>query len=179
MTEDASDTGMPAGATSPAGEDQDALEAARREAAENWERFLRTAAELENFRKRHARDVENARKFGAEPLAQALLPVRDGLEAALAATDSVDRETLVEGQRAIMRLLDEAFDAAGIRIIEPRGEPFDPAKHEAIGVLPAAHVAPNSVLEVMQTGYELNERLLRPARVIVAREPDDGSAGAA
>ena len=110
------------------------VEALRREAEEHWNKYLRTAAELDNLRKRCARDVEAARKFGAERLAQAILPVRDSVEAGLAAADKADAATIVEGQRATLRLLDEALAGAGIREIHPLGEPFDPTKHEALSV---------------------------------------------
>ena len=146
------------------------LEALRREADEQRDRCLRVAAELDNLRKRSAREVESARKFGAERLAQAILPVRDSIEAGLAAAEKAGQAVLVEGQRATLRLLDEAFDACGIREIAPLGELFDPNKHEALSLLPAADVPANTVIEVVQKGYELNERLLRAARVIVARE---------
>jgi molecular chaperone GrpE len=149
-----------------------ALEALRREADENRDRYLRTAAELENLRKRTAREVELARRFGAERLAQAVLPVRDSLEAGLAAAEKAEQTTLVEGIRATVRLLDDAFASVGIREIDPSGQPFDPNKHEALSLLPAADVAPNTVLQVVQKGYELNERLLRAAKVIVARGTD-------
>jgi molecular chaperone GrpE len=148
---------------------QDAFEALRREAEENWDKYVRLAAEYENFRKRSARDVESARRFGAERLAQALLPVRDSLEAGLAASDKADAGTLVRGQEATLRLLDEALTAAGVTEISPTGDPFDPTQHEALSVLPASHVEPNTVLEVIQKGYRMNDRLLRAAKVIVAR----------
>jgi len=151
-----------------------ALEAARKEAEENWNKYLRAAAELDNFRKRATRDVETARKFGPERLAQALLPVRDSLAAGLAATSKGDAG-LIQGQQATLRLLDEALAAAGVTEIDPKGEPFDPAKHEALTVVPSAEVEPNSVLEVIQKGYQLHDRLLRAAKVIVARAADDGS----
>jgi molecular chaperone GrpE len=149
-----------------------ALEALRREADEHRDRHLRVAAELDNLRKRSAREVELARKFGAERLAQAILPVRDSLEAGLVAAEKVGQGAVLEGFRATVRLLDEAFGAAGIREIAPHGQPFDPNKHEALSLLPAANVAPNTVLEVVQKGYELNDRLLRAAKVIVARGAD-------
>ena len=152
-----------------------ALEAARKEAEENWNKYLRTAAEFDNFRKRAARDLETARKFGPERLAQALLPVRDSLAAGLAATAKADPAAVIQGQQATLRLLDDALAAAGVTEIDPKGEPFDPAKHEALTVVPSADVEPNSVLEVIQKGYQLHERLLRAARVIVARAVDDRS----
>ena len=144
-------------------------EAARREAEENWNKYLRVAAELDNLRKRSAREIEAARKFGAERLAQAILPVRDSIEAALATADRADLKTLIEGEQATLRLLDDALGAAGITMIDPHGEPFDPAKHEALSLLPAPHAEPNTVLEVVQKGYQMHDRLLRAAKVIVAR----------
>lgn len=146
------------------------LQTLRREAEESRDAHLRALADLDNLRKRSAREIEAARKFGAERLAQAILPVRDSLEAGLAATEQAGQTALLDGQRATLRLLDEAFGAAGIREIEPRvGETFDPNKHEALSLLPAADAAPNSVIQVVQKGYELNDRLLRAAKVIVAR----------
>jgi molecular chaperone GrpE len=145
------------------------LETLRREADEHRDRHLRAVAELDNFRKRSAREVDAARKFGAERLAQAILPVRDSLEAGLAAAEKSAEAALLDGQRATLRLLDEALAASGIREINPVGEPFDPNKHEALSLVPAPGVAPDTVLEVVQKGYELNERLLRAAKVLVAR----------
>ena len=145
------------------------LEMLRREAQDNRDGYLRAVAELDNLRKRSAREVEAARKFGAERLAQAVLPVHDSLEAGLAASEKAGQTVLVEGQRATLRLLDEAFNAAGIREINPQGELFDPNKHEALSLLAAPDAAPNTVIQVVQKGYELNDRLLRAAKVIVAR----------
>lgn len=159
----------------------DEIEKLKAEAAENWSKYLRAVAEIDNLRKRSARDVENARKYGVEGLVTAILPVRDSLEAALKLAgedqrENVDVETLLEGDRATLRLLDQALEAAGIVEIEPEGEPFDPARHEAMSMLPSPTAEPNSVITVVQKGYELHGRLVRPARVIVARGPesDDG-----
>ena len=175
MTGNGTDNGAP-GSQAAGREDYegagDAIEAVRREAEENWEKFVRVAAELENFRKRASRELEAARKYGAERLAAAILPVRDSLEAGIAAGAEADAAALIEGQRATLRLLDEALAGAGIREIDPHGEPFDPTKHEALSMLPAPGVEPHTVIEVIQKGYELNDRLLRAAKVIVARAPD-------
>ncbi len=163
------------GATAASGEadgPQDALDVLRREAEENWNKFVRVAAELDNFRKRSAREVEMARKFGIERLAQGILPVRDSLEAGLAASATAERSALIEGQQATLRLLDEALTAAGVQQIDPFGQPFDPNKHEALSTIPAPGAEPNTVVEVVQKGYELNERVLRAAKVIVARTSD-------
>lgn len=158
----------------PAESDDATLAELRQQAEENWTRYVRAAAELDNLRRRSARELENAHKFAVERFAQAVLPVRDSIEAALAAGDSADVATLLEGERATLRLLDQALESVNVREIDPQGAPFDPNKHEAMSVLPSNAVEPDSVLEVIQKGYEMNERLLRPARVIVAQEPGDG-----
>ena len=138
---------------------------------ENWDKYLRVAADLENLRKRAARDEENARRRGLEQLAQALLPVRDSLEAGVATSEQADIEALLDGKRATLRLLDNALTAVGILELDPIGEPFDPEEHEAITMQPSDEVEANTILEVIQKGYQLHGRLLRPARVIVAGEP--------
>ncbi len=153
------------------------LELAQREATENLERYVRLAAELDNVRKRGARELENARKYGQDRLAQALLPVRDSLEAGVAAADKSDAEALLEGKRATLRLLDSALEQAGIVEFDPEGEPFDPARHEAMTMQPSATAEPNTVLTVIQKGYSIHDRLLRPARVIVSAAPSADDAG--
>lgn len=158
----------PAASEAPEAVDPE-LDVLRREADEHRDRYLRAVAELDNFRKRSAREIDAARKFGAERLAQAILPVRDSLEAGLAAATKAGETVLLDGQRATLRLLDEALAASGVRELNPVGELFDPNKHEALSVVPAPGVAANTVLEVVQKGYELNERLLRAAKVLVAR----------
>jgi molecular chaperone GrpE len=145
------------------------VEALRRELDAQRDLYLRAVAELDNFRKRSAREVEAARKYGAERLAQALLPVRDSLEAGVAATEKAGQTTLLEGQQATLRLMEDAFAANGIREINPIGQPFDPNKHEALSAVPAAGAPPDTVLEVVQKGYELHDRLLRAAKVLVAK----------
>ena len=159
------------------------LEQAQREAAEDRENYLRLAEELENMRKRGVRELENARKYGLERLAQALLPVRDSLEAGVAAADSADAaaradvEALLEGKRATLRLLDAALEQAGVAELDPEGEPFDPARHEAMTMQPSATAEPNTVLTVIQKGYSIHDRLLRPARVIVSQAPAEAEDG--
>ena len=149
------------------------IELLRKQADENQDKFIRAAAELENFRKRAGREVENARRYGLERLAQALLPIRDSLEAGLASAEQADVEALLDGEKAMLRLLDSAFEQAGIEELDPQGEPFDPAKHEAMTLAPSETVEPNTVLTVVQKGYAIHDRLLRPARVIVAQDPGD------
>jgi molecular chaperone GrpE len=147
------------------------VEALERELAESKDQLLRLAAELDNVRKRSAREIDSARRLGIERFAQALLPVIDSLEAALTAANA-DAATLLEGQQATLKLLEQAFRDAGIASIDPAGEPFDPQVHEAMSLLNVPGAPPDSVVEVIQKGYALHERLLRPARVIVAQTPD-------
>lgn len=149
---------------------EDALAAAEARAQENWDRYLRTAAELDNVRKRAARDVENAHKFALERFARELLAVRDTLEMGLAAADGASIESLIEGKEATLKLLTTTLQQFGIEEVDPEGEPFDPELHEAISMQPSNEVEPGSVVNVVQKGYTLNGRLLRPAMVIVAAE---------
>ena len=138
-------------------------------ADENWERYLRAAAETENVRKRSARDVENAHKFALERIGKELLGVKDTLEMGIAA-DGASVESLIEGSNATLKLLGSTLERFGIVEVDPAGEPFDPEFHEAISMQPSDDVEPNSVVAVVQKGYTLNGRLLRPAMVIVASE---------
>ena len=144
-------------------------------ADENWQKYLRAAAELENVRKRAARDVENAHKFALERLAVELLAVRDSLEMGLAAGEDADVESLRQGKEATLKQLVTIMERFGVEELDPQGEPFDPGLHEAMTMQPSADLEPGSVLTVIQKGYALNGRLLRPARVVVAAEVEDGA----
>lgn len=137
----------------------------------HWEQYLRAVAELENVRKRAQRDVEQANRFGLEKFAQELIPVKDSLDLGVESAAQADAAALAEGQAATRRLLVKAFEKLGIAEIDPLGQPFDANLHEAMAMQPSSSVEPNSVLTVVQRGYVLNGRLLRPARVIVARAP--------
>ncbi len=148
-----------------------ALAESEERARSHWEQYLRAVAELENVRKRAARDVEAANRYGLEKFAGELLPVRDSLELAVQNAGRADARSLAEGQEATLKLLNKALERLGVTAIDPLGEPFDPARHEAMMAQESATAEPNSVLKVVQPGYELNGRLLRPARVIVARAP--------
>jgi molecular chaperone GrpE len=151
-------------------EEGDELAALKATAAENWDKFLRAAAELENVRKRAARDVENAHKFALERFSTDLLDVRDSLEMALATGAEVDIASLMAGNEATLKLLAAVMQRYGVQELDPLGEPFDPAMHEAMTMQPSADAEPGSILTVFQKGYALNGRLLRPARVVVAAE---------
>jgi len=146
-------------------------------AEENWDRYLRAAAEADNVRKRAQRDVEHAHKFALEGFSRELLAVVDSLEIGLEAAGSADATALIEGSEATCKLLKTTMERFGILEVDPEGEPFDPEFHEAISMMPAADVEPGSVLTVVQKGYTLNGRLLRPARVIVAAEAPATDAG--
>jgi molecular chaperone GrpE len=138
-------------------------------ADENWQSYLRAAAETENVRKRAARDVENAHKFALERIGRELLGVKDTLEMGVA-VDDASVESLIEGSNATLKLLSSVLERFGIVEVDPEGEPFDPEFHEAISMQASDDAEPNSVLTVVQKGYTLNGRLLRPAMVIVASE---------
>jgi molecular chaperone GrpE len=138
-------------------------------ADENWERYLRASAEVENVRKRASRDVENAHKYALERFGRELLAVKDSLEMGIAA-EGASVESLLEGSNATLKLLGSTMERFGIVVVDPEGEPFDPDFHEAISMQPSDNVEPGSVVTVVQKGYTLNGRLLRPAMVIVAAE---------
>jgi molecular chaperone GrpE len=133
------------------------------------DQYLRAMAELDNVRKRTVRDIENAHRYALEGFVGELLPVRDGLELAQRQGAAADARTLLEGQQATLKLLDRALDKASVKILDPVGDKFNPAQHEAVLMQPSNTSEPDRVLQVVQTGYELNGRLLRPARVIVAK----------
>lgn len=169
MTEEQATPAPETGATDDAeAVPRDDLAEAQASAQENWNKYLRAVAELDNFRKRAARDVEQARKFGVERLAAELLAVVDSLEMGLEAGGSASAESLLEGKKATLRLLKATLEKFGIGEIDPAGDAFDPQLHEALSIQPAPEAPPGSVVTVVQKGYQLNGRLLRPARVVVA-----------
>ncbi|MBV8804938.1 MAG: nucleotide exchange factor GrpE [Sinobacteraceae bacterium] len=148
---------------------QQSLAEAEERARNHWEQYLRAVAELENVRKRAQRDIESANRYGLEKFAAELLPVWDSLELAGKNAGKADVSSLVQGQKATLQLLAKALEKIGVVPINPVGEPFDPARHEAMLAQESTTAEPNSVLQVVQPGYELNGRLLRPARVIVSK----------
>ena len=158
--------------TAPPPEAPTALAAAEAKASENWNSYLRAVAELENYRKRSERELDNARKYAVERFAQELVGVGDSLEAGIVAATANPGPALIEGAKATLKQLLRAFDKAGIKVIDPQGQPFDPAWHEAMVAQESRDTAANTVLSVIQKGYSLNGRLLRPARVIVSKAPD-------
>jgi len=151
---------------------QQELQASEERAKNHWEQYLRALADVDNVRKRAAKDLENTRQFAVEKFAQDLVAVKDSLELGIATLQKdgeakSDAAGLVEGQNATLRLLAKAFEKAQIEEIHPEGQPFNPEFHEAMMAQPS-DAPPNTVLSVVQKGYQLNGRLLRPARVIVS-----------
>lgn len=154
------------------------IEQLRAEAREQEDRLLRARAELENQRKRVARQNEDARKFALHDFVRELLPVKDSLEQGLdaAAEDSGQQaDTLRHGIELTLRLWEKVLADTGVEAINPVGQPFDPEFHEALSMQQAPGVPPNTVLEVVQRGYLLNGRLIRPARVVVACGEEGGA----
>jgi molecular chaperone GrpE len=138
--------------------------------AEMREVMLRERAELENQRKRLQRDLEQARRFANEKLLADLLPVIDNLERGLA-VESGDYAGLRGGVELTLRELSRVVDAHGLKTVDPAGQPFDPERHQAMSMVESGEHQPGTVVAVMQKGYVLNERLLRPALVAVSRAP--------
>ncbi|MFL6646583.1 MAG: nucleotide exchange factor GrpE [Sulfurifustaceae bacterium] len=155
------------------------LEAAKAQAVENLDKFLRARAETENVRRRAETDVANAHKYAIERFAGELLAVRDSLELARTVDIQQENQTALakmhEGLDLTLKLMDDAFRKFSLVAIDPKGEKFDPTRHHAISMVESSEVPPNHVLNVMQKGYLLHDRVLRPAMVIVARAPSGGA----
>lgn len=147
------------------------LEKANAKADENMDLALRTRAEMENLRKRQSRDLENAHKFALDKIAAELLPVRDTLELGVAAADEeqADLAKIVEGTELTLKMLTQALEKFNILEVNPLGEKFNPDLHQAISMQEGTDKEANTVLTVMQKGYTLNDRLLRPAMVVIAK----------
>ena len=162
---------VPPAAEGPLPEElEGALEEARREAQSNMDMVLRVRAELENVRRRAERDVANAHKYGLERVVNEMLPVRDSLELGVsAAGDDVDVAQVREGMELTLKLMAAAFDKLGLEVVDPAGQDFDPDLHQAMSMQEGAEGQSGKVLTVVQKGYRLNGRLVRPALVVVAR----------
>jgi len=148
------------------------LEKAQAKASENWENYLRAKAEMDNLRRRSTKDIENAHKYGTEKFVTELLPVLDGMGMGLAAEEA-SAESLREGMELTMSMLEKMMEKLGIEEIDPLNEKFDAEKHQAMTMQPNADVEPNTVIAVMQKGYLLNERLIRPAMVMVSKAVEE------
>ncbi len=147
------------------------LAEAEAKAQENWDHLLRARAEMDNLRRRTERELENAHKYALERFAQELLAVRDSLEMGLSAAqaENADVASIVEGTELTYKMLVAAMEKFAIKDIDPLDEPFNPEHHQAISMLEAPDKAANTVINVMQKGYTLNDRLIRPAMVVVSK----------
>jgi len=146
------------------------LEILKREADAYKDKALRAQAELQNMHKRAARDIENAHKYALEKFLGDLLPVLDSMELGIDASGSAgDIESLREGMDLTLKKFRDTLEKAGITVIDPQGEKFNPELHEAVTMQESSGNQPGTVISVMQKGYELNGRLVRPAMVIVAK----------
>ncbi|MGB0867074.1 MAG: nucleotide exchange factor GrpE [Granulosicoccaceae bacterium] len=155
----------------PLTELKEALEAERARADENYDLALRTKAEMENLRKRSSTEVDKAKKFALEKFATEIIAVRDSLEMGLdaASKDDADVTSIREGTDLTLKMLVSAMDKFQVEQVDPTGQPFDPELHQAMGMQESADHAPNTVMMVMQKGYTLNGRLIRPAMVMVSK----------
>lgn len=154
----------------PAPDPAELLRQAEAKAQQHHDAWLRAKAEADNIRKRTAVELANAYKYAIESVAVELLPVKDGLEATLAA-DSASLESLKNGVELTLKQLNTVFGKAGLKEINPAGEKFDPHQHQAISMLPSEK-EPNTVINVLQKGYSLHDRVIRPALVTVAKPKD-------
>jgi molecular chaperone GrpE len=152
------------------GELKKRLEEKEKEAKENYDRLLRTAADFENYKKRANKEKEEWTKFANEDLLKAILPFVDNLERAINHAQKVmDTGVLIEGVRLTIQQLHQSLNKFGLSSFESVGKPFDPAMHEAMLVVETDKHEPNQVVEEFQRGYLLNDRLLRPATVSVSK----------
>jgi molecular chaperone GrpE len=149
------------------------LTASQEEARRNWDLFLRARADLENFRKRAQREKEDLAKFANEKILREILPVVDNLERALehVGSETGAGDSLAEGVEMTLKQFARVLDNFGVKPVTAVGEPFDPSRHEAMGQVESAEHPPNTVAQELQRGYLLNDRLLRPALVMVAKAP--------
>ena len=149
------------------------LEQATNQAVEEKDRALRTVAEMENLRRRTALDVEKAHKFALEKFASELLPVLDNLERTLQVADKTNEavKPLLEGVELTLKSMANSVAKFGVIAIDPQGQLFDPNQHQAMSMIENPDLAPNTVIAVMQKGYELNGRVIRPAMVMGSKAP--------
>ena len=150
---------------------QSALAQAQAQLTEQQDAVLRARAEMDNLRKRLERDVANAHKYALERFVQELLPIKDSLELGLAAAagDAPDAARLVEGTQLTLKMFTSALEKFGVTVVDPGGESFDPEQHQAMSTVDAPEATTGTVMTVVQKGYLLNDRLVRPALVMVAK----------
>ncbi|MCG8383439.1 MAG: nucleotide exchange factor GrpE [Gammaproteobacteria bacterium] len=177
LTEEADNTEVTEGSAKEPGKDEETdnllnqLEASQKKAEEHWDQLVRLQAEMDNLRKRSSKEVENARKFGLEKIAKELLSVRDSLEMGLSAAkgENTELEQIREGMELTLKNLIQVMEKFDIVAVDPMGEKFNPELHQAMNTQETEGVEPNTVVMVMQKGYTLNDRLIRPALVGVSK----------
>lgn len=149
----------------------DRLDQAEKKAMENWDQLLRTKAEMDNIRRRTQKDLENAHKYALEKFIAELLAVKDSLELGVNAAqqENVTVDSLREGSEMTLSMLANVFEKFNVVELNPEGEKFNPDHHQAMSMQPTAEMEPNTVMAVMQKGYLLNNRLVRPAMVMVSK----------
>lgn len=147
------------------------LDQAQATIKEYWEQILRLKAEIENNRKRSIRDIEHAHKFALRNFSESLLPIIDSMEMAqkAAEAENASLESIIEGAQLTMSMFAQVLEKHGLQQVDPVGEKFDPEQHQAISMVDAEDVEPNTVISVMQKGFLLNDRLVRPAMVVVSK----------
>lgn len=148
-----------------------ALEASEAKVQEQQDSVLRARADVDNMRRRSEQEVEKARKFALEKFASELLPVIDNLERAVEMADKEDEsiKPMVEGVELTLKTMMDTIDKFGLKAIDPQGQPFNPELHQAMTIQESTEHEPNTVMMVMQKGYELNGRVVRPAMVMVSK----------
>ena len=162
-------------AADTAGETEESVEAQLEKAQQTikdyWDQMMRLRAEIENNRKRAERDLENAHKYALKNFVENLLPIIDSMEMGqtAASADNATLESIREGSALTMNMFMQVMQKNGLEQIDPLGEKFDPEKHQAISMIEAEGVESNAIIEVMQKGFMLNDRLVRPAMVVVAK----------
>jgi len=158
---------------------ESALQASQDEARRNYDLYLRATADLENYRKRAQREKEDLSRYGHEKVLREILPIADNLERAIehAKKDETDSQGLLQGVEMTLGQFSQVLDKFSVRPVTALGEPFDPSRHEAMGQIESDAQPPNTVVQELQKGYFLNDRLLRPALVMVAKAPPAAQPG--
>lgn len=149
---------------------QSQLEKEKEQSKANLDAALRAQAEMDNLRKRTVRDIENAHKFALEKFVNELLPIMDSLELGMSAAEKAENvDDLLEGMNLTLKMFNTAMEKFGVKTLAPQGEKFNPEQHEAVSMQEIEGSESGTVITVMQKGYELNGRLVRPAMVVVAK----------
>lgn len=170
-TSDPAAAATPASASAPTPTPEERVAALEAERNEARERMLRIAADFENYKKRVRKEIEESESKGKERILGDMLEVIDNLERAGAVDDKADLKSVRQGVGLVLRLFQAKLERHDVRSFDAKGQPFDPRLHEAISQVPSAEVPPGAVLNELQKGYRLGERLLRPAMVVVALAP--------